>query len=223
MVALPWRLQNDNRILRAARRVGTTIVLWAHPETMQARARQPISFTARRGQVTRGGFGRCGTSCLEYRRLARACDVTLHLDGLSQPEAVDELADAIAEARAEGDPAVRLDVIRAGIEAQLREDHRRGYARAVRALADAIARYLFAREAAGASPRSLNAVGSDLCAAAMLVFMYEPQKDERILDRFRHGAPWVSEFRRKFTDSPRLVARYEKNLRAFADFLGTNQ
>lgn len=219
VVTLPWLLQSDAAILRTARRLGTTIALWAHPETMQARARQPIVFTARRGLVTRGGFGRHGTSCLEFRRLERACDFTLDLDGLSEPEAVDEVAEAITDVRAARDPAARLDALRADVEEQLREDQGRRHGPAVKALADAIARHLFAREEAGASPRSLNAVRSDLHVAAMLVFMYEPAPGARILDRFRHGPPLVFEFRRKFTDSPALVARYEKSLQAFADWV----
>lgn len=220
VVTLPWQAQANAAILRAARRLGTTIALWSHPETMQARARRPITFTARRGLVTHGGFGRHGTSCLEFRRLERACDFTLELDGLSEPEAVDELTEAIADARAERDPAARLDALRKSIGAQLRDDDGRPYGLAGKALADAMAHFLFAREESGASPRSLNAVRSDLLAASMLVFMYEPVTGKGILDRFRGGAPWVFEFRRKFTNSPALVARYEKNLEAFADFLG---
>ena len=219
VVTLPWQIQANAAILRAARRLGTTVALWSHPETMQARARQPITFTARRGLVTHGGFGRHGTSCLEFRRLERACDFTLDLDGLSEPEAVDELAEAIADVRAERDPAARLGALRKDIEAQLRHDEGRRHGPAVKALADAMARYFFAREEGGASPRSLNAVRSDIHAAAMLVFMYEEVTSGRILDRFRDGAPCVFEFRRKFTDSPALVARYEKNLQAFAAFL----
>jgi hypothetical protein len=220
VVALPWELQSDAAIVRAARRLGTTVALWAHPETLQARARQPIAFTARRGLVTGGGFGRHGTSCLEYRRLERACDFMLDLEGLSEPEAVDELASTITEVRSEQQPGARLDAIRADVEEELHEEHGPRHASAVKTLAHAMARHLWAREAAGASPRSLHAVRSDLHAAAMLVLMYEPVNDERILDPFRHGAPYVYEFRRKFSDSPRLVARYEKSLRAFADFLG---
>lgn len=220
VVALPWALQNDLAILRAARRLGTTVALWAHPKTLKARARQPITFTARSGLVTRGGFGRHGRSCLEFRRLERACDFTLDLEGLTEPAAMEELAAAIRDVHAERDPVARLDALRASVEEQLRQDQGRSHRHAVSALADAIARYLFAREQAGASPRSLNAVRSDLHVATMLVFMYEPANDERILDRFRHGAPYVFEFQRKFTDSPALVARYRKNLRAFSDFLG---
>lgn len=220
VVTLPWCLQSDVAFLRTARKLGTTIALWAHPETMQARARQPITFTARRGLVTRGGFGRHGTSCLEFRRLERACDFTLDLDGLSETDAVDEVADAIADVRAASDPAARLDARRKAIEEQIREDGGRRHRRAVTALADAMARFLLSREQAGASPRSLSALGSDLHVAAMLVFMYEPKDDERILDRFVDGAPCVYEFRRKLTDSPALVARYERNLRAFSDWLG---
>lgn len=219
VVTLPWNLQSDAVILRTARRLGTTIALWAHPETMQARARQPIRFTPGRTLVTRSGFGRHGTSCLEFRRLERACDFTLDLDGLSETEAVDVLAEAIADTRAESDPAARLDARRRDIEEQIRGDVGRRHRRAVTALADAMARFLLSREQAGASPRSLSALGSDLYAAAMLVFMYEPRDDERILDRFRHGPPLVFEFRRKLTDSPALVARYEKHLLAFADWV----
>lgn len=220
VVTLPWNLQSDAVILRTARRLGTTIALWAHPETMQARARQPIRFTPGRTLVTRSGFGRHGTSCLEFRRLERACDFTLDLDGLSETEAVDVLAEAIADTRAESDPAARLDARRRGIEEQIRGDVGRRHRRAVTALADAMARFLLSHEEAGASPRSLGALGSDLHAAAMLVFMYEPKDDERILDRFRHGPPLVFEFRHKLTDSPARVARYEKHLQAFAEFLG---
>jgi hypothetical protein len=131
VVTLPWNLQSDPAILRTARRLGTTIALWAHPETMQARARQPITFTPGRKLVTRGGFGRHGTSCLEFRRLERACDFTLDLDGLSENEAVGVLAEAIADTRAESDPAARLDARRKDIEEQIRGDVGRRHRRAV--------------------------------------------------------------------------------------------
>jgi len=121
--------------------------------------------------------------------------------------------------RAARDPAARLSARRADVEEQLSEDQEEPHRREVTILADAIARHLFAREEAGLSPRSLNALRSDLQAAAMLVFMYESADGRKILEHFRYGAPLVVEFRRKFTDSPSLVARYERNLQAFAKFL----
>jgi hypothetical protein len=220
VVALPWRLQNDAGILRRARRLGSTIALWAHPETLRSRARQPVTFTPRQGLVKGHGFGRHGTSCLEFRRLDRGCDFTLDLDGLSESEAANELADLISEIRECDDPAARLDAIRADVRGWFRADNPRRPTAAVEALADRMSRFLFLREAAGASPRSLNALRSDLQAAAILVFMYEPATDGRILESFGDGPPLVYEFGRKFTDSPALVERYERNLRAFAEFVG---
>ena len=85
-------------------------------------------------------------------------------------------------------------------------------------LVDAMARHTLELKARGVSPRTLSGVYTDLDAAGMLVFMYDAPRAKKVLSHF-YGAPWESEFKRKFTDRPNLVVRYRKNLEAFSRFL----
>jgi hypothetical protein len=52
----------------------------------------------------------------------------------------------------------------------------------------------------------------------MLVMMYDAPKNEEVLRHFYYP-PWDFELKRKFTDSPSLVARYKKSLEGFSRFL----
>jgi hypothetical protein len=61
-------------------------------------------------------------------------------------------------------------------------------------------------------------VRSDLQAAAQLTFNYDLPGPDEILRHFR-SAPSTFDFRRKYTDSPNLVARYERNCKNFGRFL----
>jgi hypothetical protein len=81
-----------------------------------------------------------------------------------------------------------------------------------------MARYLVHLRASGSSPRALSAVRSDLSAAGHLVLMYDSPKGSGALTHFDEP-PWEFEFKRKFTDSPALAARYRRNLQGFARFL----
>lgn len=219
VVALDWQLQLDPPVLRLARRIGTLVALWAHPDVLRARARIPIEFTPRGGLVTRGGLGPRGTSCLEFRRIDRACDLVFHLDELPLTRAVAKLVDLLEVLRAKADPDARFETLRRWFEDVLRADAPGSASNAVRALADAMARYMLSREQAGASPRALAALRSHLQAAGILVLMYDGSRGARVLDKFRSAAPYTYEFARKFTDSPPLVTRYARSLAGFARFL----
>ena len=90
--------------------------------------------------------------------------------------------------------------------------------KAARVLVDAMARYTLQLKEKGTSPRTLSGIYSDLDAAGMLVFMYDAPKAKDVLRHFSY-APWEFEFQRKFTDSPRAVARYNRSLDGFGRFL----
>jgi hypothetical protein len=218
VIELPWRLQQERQALLLARRAGVPLLLWAHPEEMQARSghAEPLFTPVQRLKI-RGGFGRHGTGCREFRHLDRACDETLLLVDLPLEEAARVVTDCIAEIRDEHDlsPAEREGV--AGWEDDWRQDHAAS-PRVIRLIVDAMARYLAHLRARGASPRSLSGIRSDLNAAGHLVLMYDAPRGQRILEHF-DVPPWELEFERKFTDSPTLVARYRRSLEGFASFL----
>jgi len=219
VIEIPWELQQERKALALLRRAGQPLYLWAHPEDMQARSgRAEPLFTPVRRLKTRGGFGRNGTSCREFRYLKRACEDGLRLVDLSIDQAAELLRDALVELREEGaaPPAEREGI--ADWEQDWRDDHGAS-ARVARVILDAMARYLLHLRQKGTSPRTLSGVRSDLHAAGQLVFMYDaPRGGDPILESFSIP-PWDLEFRRKFTDSPSLVARYCRNLDGFARFL----
>jgi hypothetical protein len=175
---------------------------------MTARARSPVSIPSP-GLRTRGGFGSTGTRTRVFRSLERKCDEVAVLLDLGFEEAVSELRDAIEELR---DSAPPLDD---WVEEWVDQGARPA---AARALAEAMAAFLARLGREGTSPRTLRAVTSDLQAAASLVFEYESPTRARVLESFTHP-PWTREFERKFSDSPRLIARYGRNLERFARFL----
>jgi len=94
IIALPWTLQQDKGIRTLVRRFGVLLLLWAHPLDMQARSghSEPLFTPPPRGKI-RGGFGRNGTGCREFRSLDRAADEVLILVGCSFDEAVGDLRD----------------------------------------------------------------------------------------------------------------------------------
>lgn len=218
VVELPWPLQQERKALKLARRSGVPLLLWAHPMDMQARSGQdePL-FTPTKRLKTRGGFGRTGRGCREFRRLDRAIDDALILVDLPFDEAVDILTECLGEIRLECDasPADREGI--AGWVEDWRQDHDTS-PRVSEVIVDAMARYLSHLRAQGASSRRMSGVYSDLNAAGHLVLMYDPPKGKRILERFC-GAPWTFEFERKFYDSPAIVARFRRNSEGFARFL----
>lgn len=218
VVELPWALQDERQALALTRRSGVPLLLWAHPEDMQARSgRDEPLFTPVPRLKIRGGFGRKGTGCRDFRRLGRACGETLLLMDLALEEAVETVRDCIAEIREENDAAPAEREGLTGWVEDWRQDHSAS-PRVTKVIVDAMARYLAHLRAAGTSPRTLRGVCSDLNAAGHLVLMYDAPKGSRILEHF-DGPPWPYEFERKFTDSPALVARYRRSLDGFARFL----
>jgi hypothetical protein len=218
VVELPWEFQHDRRVLALVRKLGVPLLLWAHPEDMQARSgRDERLFTPVPRLKIRGGFGRNGIGCREFRHLNRACGNTLILVDLPLEDAAEVVQDAIAEIREESEssPAEREGLV-SWVE-DWRSDHNASV-RVSKVIVDAMARYLSHLRAHGNSPRTLSFVRSDLNAAGHLVWMYGSPKGKRILEYF-DAPPWELEFKRKFTDSPNLVARYCRSLEGFARFL----
>jgi hypothetical protein len=197
---------------------GATEFLWAHPEDMQARSNhdEPLFTPVPRLKI-RGGFGRNGTGCREFRRFDRACEETLLLVDLPFEESAEYVRDCIKETRRESTaaPAEREGLV--GWVEDWRQDHR-ALPRVSKVIVDAMARYLSHLRAQGTSPRKLSEVRSDLNAAGHLVLMYDAPNGKRVLEHF-DGPPCEFEFRRKFTDSPTLLARYSRSLEGFARFL----
>lgn len=218
VVEMPWELQQERQALVSARTSGVSLLLWAHPEDMQARSgRDEPLFTPVPRLKTRGGFGRNGTGCREFRSLDRACDEVLLLVNMPLEEAAEVVTECIAEIREESTatPAEREGLAR-WIE-DWREDHSAS-PRVTRVIVDAMARYLEHLRDQGTSPRTISGVRSDLNAAGHLVLMYDAPKGKRILEHFE-WPPWEGSFERKFTDRPNLVARYRRSLEGFARFL----
>ena len=218
VIELPWTLQHERRALTLARTSGAPLLLWAHPEDMQARSgRDEPLFTPVPRLKIRGGFGRNGTGCREFRHLDRACSDTLILVDLALEEAAEVVRDCLAEIREEhtAPPAERE-----GLAGWVKEwQHQHGARpRVTKVIVDAMARLLAHLRATGTSPRTLTGVCSDLNAAGHLVLIYGSLEDNRILEHFAEP-PYCFEFKRKFTDRPALVARYRRNLDGFARFL----
>jgi hypothetical protein len=221
IVALPWALQRDKGIRTWIRRSGLLLLLWAHPLDMQTRSghSEPL-FTPSRRIKTRGGFGRNGTGCLEFRSLYRAADEALILVGRSFDEAVGDLQHYVVSIREE---IFESPLIRAGVsdwvdEWQQSYDIGKNIANII---VHAMARYLLHLRSEGKSQRTLSGIYSDLQAAGILVIMYDypkGKKEAEILEFFS-DPPWTIEFKRKFSDSRNAIARYERNLRGFARFL----
>ena len=221
IIALSWSLQQAPEVLALTRRSGTLLLLWAHPLDMQARSgySEPL-FTPVKRLKTRGGFGRNGSGCREFRRLDRACHETLMLVDVPLEEAVEVLKNYILWIGKMNSkpPAVREGLI---IWVKDWQGDFNANRQAAEILDDAMARYTIHLKSQGASSRKLSGVYDDLNAAVMLVLMYDAPKGkntERILSLF-DAPPWSLEYERKFSDSYNAVARYQRNLRGFARFL----
>lgn len=218
VIELPWALQHQRSALTLVRKAGVPLLLWAHPEDMQARSgRDDPLFTPVPRLKIRGGFGRNGTGCREFRHLARACGETLMLVDLALDEAAEVVRDCLAEIREENNapPAEREGL------ASWVEDWHQQYGvspRVTKVIVDAMARHLAHLRVTGTSPRTLTGVCSDLNTAGHLVLMYGTIKNHRIMEHFAEP-PYCFELERKFTDRPPLVARYRRNLDGFARFL----
>jgi hypothetical protein len=218
VLELPWALQHERRALALVRRSGTPLALWAHPEDMQARCgRDEPLFTPVPRLKIRGGFGRNGTGCREFRHLQRACGKLLMLVDLAIEEAAEAVRDSIAELRADNHA---LPSEREGLASWVKDWHQEHGASppVAKVIVDAMARHLAHLRATGTSPRTLTGVCTDLNAAGQLVVMYGTLKADRIMEQFA-APPYRIEFERKITDRPALVARYCRNLDGFARFL----
>ena len=216
VVALPWPLIGDRPCLEACRKAGEIIGLWAHPDEMQRRSgRTEQMFTP----VTRlkSGFGRNGTGCPEYRKLARKCEYTLLLVGLTEEQSAEELRDAIQELR---DHEARSPAEVVGIDdwGDYWHDGLGGNAEACAILVDAMARFVIHLKERGKSPRMISGMLGDLNAAGILVVMYEDPQPDNALACFDTDAPEF-EFCRKFSDSPRATARFDSTWKAFRTWL----
>ena len=221
VIAFPWSLQQDKGMRKLTRRFGVLLLLWAHPLDMQARSGHSESFFTPSSRIkTKGGFGRNGTGCREFRRLDNAADEVMILVGSSFDEAVGELRDYIVSIREE---SLESPIIRAGLGDWV-DEWRQSYdisKNTANIIVNAMARYLLHLRSEGKSPRTLSGVYSDLDAAGMLVIMYDYPKGKKaaeVLVLFS-DPPWTIEFKRKFSDSPSAIARYERNLKGFAHFL----
>jgi DNA polymerase III delta prime subunit len=221
VIALPWSFQEDRSVRKLIRSFGVLLLLWAHPLDMQARSgRLEPLFTPSSRIKTKGGFGQKGTGCREFRRLNNAADEVLLLIDSSLDEAVDDLESYIVDIRQD---ALGPPMVRAGLSDWV-EDWYEDYDVSkdiINIVVDAMARYILYLQSEGKSPRILSGVYSDLQAAGMLVMSYDyPQEGtaSEILDLFSFP-PWTIEFKRKFSDSSNAIARYERNLEGFANFL----
>ena len=221
VVALSWRIQQDKGIRKMLRCSGFLLLLWAHPLDMQDRSRPAKFLLTPVGRLkTKGGFGRNGTGCREFRNLDRTSTETLMLVDTPFDEAVKYLKNYILSIHKQisESPTVREGLIDWVEDWYADYDISRNTSRIV---VDAMARYTLYLKSQGASTRSLSGVYSDLDAAGMLVMAYDSPKgkiSEKILSNFCYP-PWTIEFKRKFSDSPRAIKRYKKNLEGFANFL----
>ena len=225
VIALPWSFQEDRSVRKWIRSLGVLLLLWAHPLDMQARSgRSEPLFTPSPRIKTKGGFGRNGTGCREFRRLNNAADEVLLLIGRSLDEAVDDLEGYIVDIRQE---ALEPPMVRAGLSDWVDDwyedyDVRKDI---INIVVDAMARYILYLQSEGKSPRTLSGVYSDLQASGMLVMSYDYPEEgttSEILDLFSFP-PWTIEFKRKFSNSPNAIARYERNLEGFANFLKSSK
>ncbi len=218
VVALPWAPARDARWLDLCRRSGQTVALWAHPLDMQARSgRAGPLFTPVKRLKTRGGFGRNGTGCSEYRHLDRACDHVLLLVDVSEEVAAQALKALVEDLRSseELSPAEREGML--GWCGGWRRDFDAD-PKACEIFVAAMPRFTTRLKARGASPRTMSGVYGDLNAAGSLVMCYDAPKGKAVLDSFGSGPPEY-EFQRKISDSPRARARFRSTWEAFGTFL----
>jgi hypothetical protein len=218
VIELPWALQQERRALALARKSGVSLLLWAHPQDMQARSGhdEPLFTPVPRLKI-RGGFGRNGTGCREFRHLDRACGETLLLVDLTLEEAAEIVTDCIDEIREESEATPTEREGLSGWVEDWRQDHSAS-PRVSTVIVDAMARYLEHLRTSGTSPRSISGIRMDLNAAGHLELMYDAPRGKRILEHFA-WPPWELEYRHKFNDAPNLVARYRRSLEGFARFL----
>jgi hypothetical protein len=221
VIALPWTLQREVKLHAWLRRSGRLLALWPHPLEMQERSGrlQPM-FTPSRRLKDRSGFGRGGTSCLEFRMLDRSVDATLRLVRTPFDEACNALRNSLERMRRK--PA-EPPIIQVGLSGWV-DDWSSDYSISkdvTYLIVDAMARYILHLRAEGKSPRITSEVLHDLQIAGLLLVKYEvPKKTKHFnLAKLFAFPPNTIEFKRTFNDSPSALDRYESNLTGFADFL----
>ena len=221
IIALPWQLQQDKGTRKIIRSSGFLLLLWAHPLDMQTRSgRSKSLFTPSPRIKTKGGFGRNGTGCREFRSLDSLVDEVLLLVNRTFEEAVNDLRDYLDCIREE---SLESPIIRAGLEDWIDNWHE-DYdisKNIASIIVDAMAHYILFLRSEGKSSRMLSGIYSDLQAAGMLVIGYDYPKGKnvaKILDLFSFP-PWTTEFKRKFSNSRNAIDRYQRNLEGFARFL----
>ena len=76
--------------------------------------------------------------------------------------------------------------------------------------------YTWHLKSQGASPRAISAKYGDLNALGYLVLAYDAPKGKEVLN---HLWPWDYEYSRKFSDAPRILARYKRTIEDFSRFV----
>jgi hypothetical protein len=218
VIEIPYQLQYDREAVALMRRSGELLALWAHPSDMQARSgcSEPL-FTPSPALKTRGGFGRRGSRCKEFRRVYRTAGQALMLVDMMLPEAIEALRDCVSDIY---DDYKESPADREGINWWVEDwhDYFGTPKQILKVIVGAMARYLAHLRAEGSPSRALGNICSDLNAAGMLVLMYDNPKGKKILEHFSIP-PWDLEYKRKFSDSPRQIARYCRSLEGFAKYL----
>jgi hypothetical protein len=224
VIALPWALQREVKLHTWLRRSGRLLALWAHPLEMQERSgrSQPL-FTPSRRLKDRSGFGRGGTSCLEFRMLDRSVDAILKLVRTPFDEACHALRNSLERMRKKpSEPPI----IQVGISFWV-DDWSSDYSinkDVTYLIVDAMARYILHLRAEGKSSRIISEVLHDLQIAGLFLVKYEaPKQPKRLnLPKLFAFPPNSIEFKRAFIDSSSAEDRYESNLKGFVDFLKEN-
>ncbi|WP_045222985.1 AAA family ATPase [Desulfonatronum thioautotrophicum] len=221
VIALPWTLQREVKSHAWLRRSGMLLALWAHPLEMQERSgsSQPL-FTPSRRLKDRSGFGRGGTSCLEFRMLDRSVDATLKLVRIPFDKACHALRNSLERMRKK--PA-KPPILQFGLD-DLVESWSKDYSvkkSTTHKIVDAMARYLVHLRAEGKSARKISEVIDDLEIAGLFLVQLEVPKVSKRLNLAKLFAfpPNTTDFKRAFIDSDIALDRYESNLKGFVDFL----
>jgi hypothetical protein len=216
VVELPWPLQIARGTFALCRRHGHLVGLWAHPLDMRARSSDAeLLFTPSARLKTRGGFGLRGTRCAEFKRIDRACHNTRLLVGLSFEQALADLTQTI-ENLLRADTGLSAERQGMMVWARYWQSEIGADKEATEALVDAMSCYTWHLKSEGASPRSMSAKYDDLNALGYLVLAYEAPSGRDVLN---HLSSWSYEYKRKFSDSATIVARYQRTVDDFRRFL----
>lgn len=217
VVTLPWSRMGDSSLRREARKAGILLGLWAHPLQLAQRSSRPYWCVPSRPMTTDQGYGRTGDGTREHRQLVRHCHTVLDFRKVAEAQAVVELAEVLVDLRTPRDPLEqRLSDVRDWAMDCAADNG--VSSRTVEIAARAVAEWLLEVEAAGASPRKLSGLESDLQAALMLVCMFDRPTPATVLRCFG-TPPHTYEFGRKFSGTDAALRRYEAQLGAFGEWL----